>query len=291
MKPPAFAYCAPATVEEALDVLAEHDGAKVLAGGQSLIPLLNMRLAAPDLLVDITRIAGLDRIDIDAGEVRIGATATHEQVRRHPGIASAVPLVTEALGWVAHPVIRNRGTAVGSIVHADPAAELPAVLTLLGGYVQVLSASGRRDVAASDFFVGPMESDVRPGELVAAAAVPRPSMPTRTAFVELARRHGDYALAGVGVRLTLAADDTVHTAAAVCIGTDPTPRVIDLTADLAGQPVGMLEAEASIATLRSVIEPETDVHATGDYRRHLAGVLLGRALTQAGAKPAGKEAA
>ena len=186
MKPPAFAYHRPATVPEALAVLAEvgHDG-KVLAGGQSLVPLLNMRLAAPAHLVDVNWLAELDEVSRDDGAVRVGALARHARVEHDPGAREVLPLLGQAIGDIAHTTVRNRGTVVGSLVHADPAAELPAVLVLLGGSVELASAgNGSRRVAAADFFVGPLESALRPGELATAAVFPRPpagsgSHPTR----------------------------------------------------------------------------------------------------------------
>ncbi|HZA80142.1 MAG TPA: FAD binding domain-containing protein, partial [Actinomycetes bacterium] len=176
MKPPSFAYHRPGSVPEALAVLAEtgHDG-KVLAGGQSLVPLLNMRLAAPAHLVDVNWLAELDEVAVDDQAVRVGAIARHARVEADPAAAEAVPLLRQAIGDIAHATIRNRGTVVGSLVHADPAAELPAVLVLLDGRMELARAGdGVRRVAAADFFLGPLESAVRPGELAMAAVFPRP---------------------------------------------------------------------------------------------------------------------
>ena len=173
MKPSPFDYHAPAGLDEALDVLARvgPDG-KVLAGGQSLIPLLNMRLAAPAHLVDINRLTGLDTIEAGPSGVRVGALARHSAVERSVPAAVVQPLLGRALRLVAHPVIRNRGTVVGSLVHADPSAELPAVLALLGGSVRLAHRGGEREVPAAEFFIGPMESAVRPGELAVSAFFP-----------------------------------------------------------------------------------------------------------------------
>src|SRR2546423_284460 len=207
MKPPAFTYHRPATVGDALAVLAEvgSDG-KVLAGGQSLVPVLNMRLAAPGHLVDVNRLADLAYVRVDGGAVKVGALARHAAVERDEAAYRALPLLRRATACVAHPAIRNRGTTVGSLAHADPAAELPAVLTLVGGTVTLAGAGGSRTVPADEFFVGPLESAVQPGELAVEATFPVPPPRTGAAWLELSRRKGDYAVAGVGVLVTLDAD-------------------------------------------------------------------------------------
>lgn len=290
MKPPPFRYRAPSTVDEAVAALAEAgDTGKVLAGGQSLVPLLNMRLAGPQVLVDVNRVAGLDVVEVDDEVVRVGATVRQADLERHAAASAAIPLLHEALGHVAHPVIRNRGTVVGSIAHADPAAELPAVLALLDGSVEVRSGRGSRHVPATDFFVGPLESALEPGDLATAVTFPRPAPRTGTAFVELARRHGDYAMAGVAVAVTLDGDQ-VGDARAAFIGVGGVPVVVDLAGDLAGQSVADLDVAPAVGTARGRIDPMDDIHATADYRRHLAGVLLGRALTTAASRAAGGDA-
>jgi carbon-monoxide dehydrogenase medium subunit len=282
VKPAAFVHHAPESVEEALATLAELGSeGKVLAGGQSLVPLMNMRLATPAALVDIERLDALDHVDVDGDAVRVGARTRHRRLHRDPAAADAIPLLRQALDWVAHPVIRNRGTALGSIVHADPAAELPAVLALLGGTVDVASAEGTRTVPAADFLVGPLESDVRPGELAVAVTFPRPAPGARSAFVELARRHGDYALAGVATTVTLDDDRHVAAARAAFIGVGDVPPVVDLTPALTGQAGDALDHDGARALADEHIQPEGDIHATAAYRRHLAGVLLARALDRA----------
>lgn len=283
MKPAAFDHHAPESVDEALATLAElGSDAKVLAGGQSLVPLMNMRLASPAALVDIERLDALDTIDVDEAGVRVGARVRHSRLHRDARAHEVIPLLRQALDWVAHPVIRNRGTALGSIVHADPAAELPAVLALLDGHVEVAaSTDGTRTVPADQFFLGPLESDVRPGELAVAVTFPRPAPGTRSAFVELSRRHGDYALAGVAVTTTLDDDRHVTAARAAFIGVSDTPAVVDLAPALAGQPADALDHDAARELADPVLEPDDDIHATAAYRRHLAGVLLGRALDRA----------
>lgn len=284
MKPPAFAYHRPESVDEALALLAEFgsDG-KVLAGGQSLVPVLNMRLAAPANLVDINRLAALSYVRSAADGVRVGALARHADVERDAPAYATVPLLRRATEYVAHPAIRNRGTTVGSLAHADPAAELPGVLALLGGTVTLAAASGGRRVAAADFFVGPLESAVRPDELAVEAWFPAPAPFSGTAWLEVSRRHGDYALCGVGVLVTLDAQRRIAAAKAVCIAVGPTPVTVELTEAVAGQPADAADWSDAVALATAAVEPDDDIHATAAYRRHLVGVLVGRALPAAAA--------
>jgi aerobic carbon-monoxide dehydrogenase medium subunit len=287
MKPPSFAYHRPGSVPEALAVLAEtgHDG-KVLAGGQSLVPLLNMRLAAPAHLVDVNFLAELDEVAVDDQAVRVGAIARHARVEADPAAAEAVPLLRQAIGDIAHATVRNRGTVVGSLVHADPAAELPAVLVLLGGSMELASAGdGTRRVAAADFFLGPLESAARPGELATAAVFPRPPAGAGSAWVELARRAGDYALCGVGALVALD-QGRIGTAKAALISVGPTPVPVDLTDALGGQPGDAADWAAAGRLAASAVDPEDDIHASAAYRRHLAGVLTARAARAAAAHAA-----
>ena len=201
MKPAPFAFRRPGTLQEALETLAGEPGAKVLAGGQSLVPLLSMRLAAPAALVDINGVPGLDHVSVTtSGEgagVRVGALARHAAVLADEGARACQPLLGMALSHVAHPTIRNRGTTVGSLVHADAAAEMPMVLRLLGGSVDVESVRGRRTIAADDLFAGPLESTLAADEIAVEAFFPALAPGAGVAFTEIARRHGDYALVGV----------------------------------------------------------------------------------------------
>ncbi|GLX03629.1 FAD binding domain-containing protein [Microbispora sp. NBRC 16548] len=290
MKPPPFGYHGPATLGEALDVLAEAgpDG-KVLAGGQSLIPLLNMRLAAPAHIVDVNRVPGLDGIEAGPSGVHVGALARHAAVERSPEAAAAQPLLRQALRLVAHPVIRNRGTVVGSLVHADPAAEMPAVLALLGGSVRLASRGGEREVPAAEFFTGPMESALRPGELAVSAFFPALPRRSGTAFHEVARRHGDYAVAGVAAAVTLDEDLRIAAARVACVSVGPVPVVVDVTAACGPRPAASAGWEAVAEAVRDRIDPEGDIHATADYRRHLTGVLAARALRDAASAARGEE--
>jgi len=274
VKPPAFTYHRPRSLDEALDVLASlGEGGKVLAGGQSLVPLMSMRLSAPAALVDVNHVPGLAGVEVGADAVRVGALARHSAVEHDAAAYAALPLLRQALVHVAHPTIRNRGTTVGSLVHGDPAAELPAVLCLLDGSITLRSAQGTREVPAADFFLGPLETDLRPGELAIAATFRRPPAGSRSAFVEVARRHGDYAVCGVGA---LVADATVRVA---LVGMGPVPVVVDLSEAYDGQ---RLDEDRARDLVDAQVEPEGDIHATADYRRHLAHVLVARAVRQSG---------
>lgn len=307
MKPSGFTYHRPDSVETAVEMLAEFGpDAKVLAGGQSLVPLLNMRLAAPEHLIDINRLDQLSYVRVEdedgGGEdggggsegrrrvVRVGATARHADLERDAAAFETLPLLRQALRHVAHATIRNRGTTVGSLVHADPSGEMTAVLALLGGSMKLRAAGSSRRVDAADFFVGPLESIVDPGELATEAAFPVPAGRTGSAWLEIARRHGDYAVCGVGALVTLDDDLRVASARAAYISVDATPVVLDLT-DAAGTvPFDTADWKAAGRSAADRLEPADDIHATGEYRRHLAGVLTSRALSAAALDAAGPEA-
>lgn len=281
MKPSPFVYHRPGTVQEAVETLADlGEEGKVLAGGQSLVPLMSMRLAAPANLVDINHLAELDTVEVSDAGVRVGATARHSRVEKDEASYAAIPLLRQGLLNVAHPTIRNRGTTVGSLVHADPSAEMPAVLSLLGGTVELRSVSGTREVAAADFFVGPMESALRTGELAVAATFHRPPAGSGSTFVELARRHGDYAMCGVAAVVTVDDDGATTGARLALISVGAVPVVVD-----AGPAVDDSGTRFVEDTLRDLvdaaIDPEPDIHASAEYRRHLAHVLTGRALAEA----------
>jgi len=277
VKPAPFAFVRPQGLQHALEALAADPGAKVLAGGQSLVPLLSMRLAAPSTLVDINGLPDLDHVRVDDAGVSVGALARHTDVLASLGVRRVQPLVSLALAHVAHPTIRNRGTTVGSLVHGDPAAEVPAVLLLLDGSVTLESVEGPRDVGASVFFLGPMQTQVRPGELAVSAAFRRPPEDSGTAFVEVARRHGDYAVCGVGAVVT-GSPSSLSGARVALISVAPGPVVVDLASALDD---GVLDPTAVRAAVDAAIDPETDIHASADYRRHLAHVLVERAVVEA----------
>lgn len=269
MKPAPFRYHRPATAAEAWQRLAAEPGAKVLAGGQSLVPLLNMRLASPAALVDINAVGGLDRVAVDRDGVYVGALVRHADLLASTEARAAQPLLALALAHVGHAAVRNRGTCVGSLVHADSAAELPAVLALLGGSVEVASVRGRRTVAASELFLGPLETSLAPDELALGARFPALPAGAGVAFAEVARRRGDYAVVGVAA---LADGDSVR-AAYVSVGSvDGVPTVVDLS--------GTPEAELG-STALAQLEPAGDVHASADYRAHLVEVLTRRVVREA----------
>jgi len=278
MKPPPFAYHRPADVTTAARMLAElGEDAKVLAGGQSLIPLMNFRLAAPEHLVDVNHL-GLDTITMDDGEMVIGATVRHARLLRDPDVGAVHPLLAEATGWIAHAVIRNRGTVCGSLAHGDPAAELPAVLALLDGSVEMVAwRSGRlasRRVAAADLFVGPLETSLDRDELAVSARFPLLGARTGWALDELARRKGDYALAGVALTVTVDSGGEPVAGRAAYLSCAPTPVVVDLTPAVAGG--GDL-----YDLVAGALHPTDDIHATGAYRRHLAATLTVRSVPTA----------
>ena len=281
MKPSTFVHHAPRSVDEALAALAEfgHDG-KVLAGGQSLIPILNMRLASPGHLVDINRVAGLGSVEVTADAVHIGALVRHAQLERHAGAFAALPLLRQALVNVAHPVIRNRGTTVGSLAHADPSGEMPAVLALTSGYVDVASSRGTRTVAAADFFLGPLESCLAEDEMATGASFGRFPAGTGMAFAESTRRQGDYALAGVAAAVTVL-EGVITAARASFVSVTPTPGVLDLGDVLAGSAPEDCDWDKAAEVARDHVDPDTDIHASAEYRRMLVGVLIARVLAEA----------
>lgn len=279
MKPAPFAYRRPATLPEAVATLSGDPGAKVLAGGQSLVPLLSMRLASPSMLVDITAIPGLDHVRCDTSGVRVGASASHAAVLASAEAARVQPLLALALSHVAHPTIRNRGTTVGSLVHADPAAELPAVLRLLGGSVEVEGPGGRRVIAGDDLYVGPMESTLAQDEIAVEAFFPALLPDEGVAFDEISRRHGDYALCGVAAVVRMDGEQVVAARAGYLSVCD-VPAVVDVTGILAaGVEDATLAAAGEVAL--AALEPAADIHATSDYRAHLVRVLTARVLRTA----------
>lgn len=283
MKPGPFRYLAPASLAEAATALREHPDAKVLAGGQSLIPVLSMRLARPTHLVDLGGIPGLDRIEVRPDHVRVGAMVRHADLLADDTACAALPLLRQALSCVAHPAVRNRGTTVGSITHADAAGEMPSVLALTDGVVEAVGPDGAREIAAADFFAGALETTLAHDEVVAAVRFGRFPQRTTTAFLESARRAGDYALAGVAAALTLGSDGRIVAARASFVSVTDIPGVLDLSAAVAGgEPLGT-DWTLIDAAVQAHISPESDIHAGADYRRMLAGELARRAFTIAAA--------
>lgn len=278
MKPPELDYAAPRSVEEAVALLGRDPDAKLIAGGQSLVPLLAMRLAAPSLLVDLGRIPGLDAIGERDGGVAIGAMARQAAVERHPLVGERCPLLVEALRHVAHPQIRSRGTVVGSVAHADPAGELPAVALALDAEARVVGPSGERRIPARDLFRGFLTTALAPDDVLVELAFP--ALPARAgwACVEVARRPGDYALCGAVCQVERAEGGGVASARLALLGVADRPvRAHDAEEALVG---GASPHEAA-AHVAGAISPSDDVQASADYRRHVAGVVARRAFEQA----------
>jgi CO/xanthine dehydrogenase FAD-binding subunit len=283
MKPPPFEYDAPRHAEEALELLArDPDDTKVLAGGQSLVPLLNFRLARPARLVDLNGVGELAYLRRKDGVLRIGTMTRQATLERSAVVERHWPLLTQAIRLVAHPQIRNRGTVGGSAAHADPSAELPVALTALEARFHIRSASGARTVEASDFFVQPLMSAVEPGEMLAEIEVPAMAPGTSTAFVEYARRHGDFALGGAAVVLQRDGGGTVERAVIALLSAGPTPlRATEAEQALAGQVVDDATAAEAAAVAVRDLRPTGDLHGSTEYRKGLLEALIARALLQA----------
>ena len=281
MKAPRFAYARPASVAEALALLDKHkDDARVLAGGQSLVPMLNFRVAAPRVLVDINRIGGLAGIKVTKNHVRIGAMTRHVDLERSADIARHLPLVASAMPHVAHPAIRNRGTFGGSCALADPAAELPACAVALGATFVVAGKKGERRIAAEDFFKGLYATALKPGELLLAAEFPLPKPGYTSAFGELARRHGDYAMVGAAVHGSTKGGKFAD-ARVVFFGVGDRPRrAASFESALEGQPATAKAIDGALARLDGDLDPRADLHASAAMKLHLAKVLAGRVLKE-----------
>ena len=283
MKPAPFRYADPDTLDGVLTELSV-EGAKVLAGGQSLLPLLSMRLAAPATLVDINKVPGLDAIEATVDGVTVGALVRHNALLKDDAAADVQPLLARATANVAHPAIRNRGTTVGSIAHADPSGEMTSVLALTDGSVEVATPSGPQAISWRDFFVGPLETSLSGPAVVTSAFFPALPARSGTAFAEVARRKGDYAVCGAGVVVTLDADLRVASVRASYVSVGLTPEVHDLTDAVVGKPVDAADWAAAGALARTLVDPDTDIHASADYRRLLVGVLTERTLASAAAE-------
>jgi carbon-monoxide dehydrogenase medium subunit len=279
VKPASFAFVRPQGLQHALEALAADPGAKVLAGGQSLVPLLSMRLASPSTLVDINARPDLDHVRADDRGVHIGALARHADVLASPDVRRVQPLVSLALEHVAHATIRNRGTTVGSIVHADAAAEMPRVIALVGGSVEVASVSGTRSIPATELFAGPMESTLRHDEIALGASFPALGPGEGVAFEELARRHGDYALVGVGAVVRVEGE-AVASARLGFLSVSDVPAVVDVTEALGGA-VSTSSTAAAAEHALTALDPADDLHASAAYRAQLVRVLTARVLRAA----------
>jgi carbon-monoxide dehydrogenase medium subunit len=276
VKPSPFAYAKAKSVDHAIELLAREDGeARLLAGGQSLIATLNMRLSAPKLLIDLNGVGGLAGISMKGGTIEIGALTRHAEAERSADIAKHAPLIALAMPHIGHAAIRNRGTLGGSIAFADPAAELPACLLALGGEVEIAAEKGRRLVKADDFFQGLFETALGPRDVLTAIRLPATGKDSRVGFAEFARRHGDYAM--VGLAASARADGKNLTDVRLAyFGVGNTPlRAKKAEAALAGGQI-----DEAVKALETDLDPPDDVQATGATKKHLAGVLLRRVAKQ-----------
>lgn len=283
MKPVDFELHQPTTVAEATALLAKYgDESKVLAGGQSLIPLLNFRLARPEHLIDLGRIASLTTVHRTTNRLSIGAMVTYDSAHQSTAVREAVPLLAEALPHIAHRPIRARGTVGGSVAHADPAAEMPAVIRALDAVLVVVGPQGRREVDASEFFVANLVTALGDDELLVEIRLKPAPARTGAAFDEVARRRGDFALVGAGAQITLASDGTVEQARICITGVERTPhRATEAESLLVGARADVRTIEAAAARAQAGADPTGDLHATAAYRSDVAGALVERVVTEA----------
>jgi carbon-monoxide dehydrogenase medium subunit len=282
MKPAVFEYSAPRTVNEAVALLAQEPGAMVLAGGQSLVPAMNFRLASPSRLVDIQHVAGLRGISVENGAVVVRAMTTHRELELDDAAFQANPLIREALAHVAHIPIRNRGTVVGSLCHADAAAEMPMVLVLTGGSVVAQGPKGRRTIAAEDFFRFHMTTSREPGELVVEAHFPALPEGAGAAFDEFTRRHGDYAIAAVGAIVAFDGEGHARDVAVAACGIAERPlRLRQAEARLAGTRIESGDLDAAGTAAKAAVTAPDDMHATNEYRRRVVATLVRRVVEKA----------
>lgn len=289
MKPAAFDYIAPHSLAEVLSSLHSYGyDAKPLAGGQSLVPVMNFRLAQPGVLIDLNGVAGLDHLHQTAdATILFGCMVRQSRLERDPLVAAQLPLLHEVMPHIAHAQIRNRGTFGGSLAHADPAAELPVITVALNGRLHLQSTTSDRWVSAADFFTGLFTTDCAPEELLTEIAIPALPPHTGAAFAEVARRHGDYALSGVTAVITTNAQGVCTAARLVYLNAGEQPIVATHAAQLLlGNPYSTELATAVAHTAQQEIDPTSDIHATADFKRHLATVLTQQTIQQAFARAA-----
>lgn len=285
MKNPPFNYHRPSSVDEALALLAEHgDDAKVLAGGQSLLPVMALRLSRPEHIIDIGALDELTRIEVDGTGVTLGAMVRHAEAENSAAVAQHAPMVAAALPHVGHRAIRNRGTVAGSIAHADAAAELPAVCLATGATMRIASSSGIREVTAADFFQGHFTTALASDELLTAVYFPSQTATTGSAVVEISRRHGDYAMCGLACSVDVREGSITDAALAFFGVASSAVRVPDAEAALIGTSVGDETFTRAAAIVSDTLTPHGDIHATATYRRHIAGVLTRRGLAEAASR-------
>jgi carbon-monoxide dehydrogenase medium subunit len=279
MKASAFAYARATSVGNALDLLAAHgDRAKVLSGGQSLMPAMNLRLISPELIVDIGEIAELRGIAVRGDVLTIGALTRHVDLARSPEIAAHAPLLTQAIAHVAHPAIRNKGTIGGSLAHADPASELPACMVALKATIIVHGQAGERRIAAEDFFTGIYETALSAQELLVAVELPVAKKNSAHFFFEFARRHGDYAIAGLATQAIVEGEGFAELRP-VFFAVGDRPVLASAAAKLVKIPITPAVLSAASAALGEELDPQDDQQASGSMRRHLAKVLLARCVS------------
>ena len=283
MKPAPFSLFRPRSVNETLGLLRSHsNGAKVLAGGQSLVPLMNFRLARPRYLVDLNNVEGLSEIKVEDHTLTFGAMVRQREVERSPAIAERLPILREAIEQVGHPAIRNRGTVGGSLVHADPSAELPLLSVTLGAEFRIQSLEGKRTVAARDFYQGYLMTDIAADELLVEVVFPMQRPGAGWCFTEIARRHGDFAIVAAAALLGFGRDRSVNFARVALGGVGPAPlRVAEAETVLLGEKPGDKLYRRAAEAAAQALDPPNDIHASSSYRRHIAGVLVRRALTTA----------
>jgi CO/xanthine dehydrogenase FAD-binding subunit len=282
MKPASFDYYAAKTVADATEALAAAGGdGKIIAGGQSLMPMINFRLVKPSVLIDINRIPGLDRVELRGARLKIGATVRHYVTATDALIEQHVPILHDAMHHVAHMTVRNRGTFCGSVCHADPAAEMPMMTLLLDGTIIASSIRGERQIPAPEFFVGSLINALEPDEFVTAIEIDTLPPDTGWGFEEFSRRHGDFALACVATTMRIV-DRVARDVRFGMMGVGETPlRLVEIQELVEGNTLSDAVLDRVAETLSSILTPNTDIHASADYRRHLSGVLARRALRDA----------
>jgi len=281
LKPAPFSYVRAESLDQVFDLLDEHgDEARILAGGQSLMATLNMRLSAPEVLIDINHLDELSHISTDGTTLHIGALARHSHVLASPEVQEVAPLIAKAMPHVAHQAIRNRGTFGGSVAFADPAAEMPAMCRAVGAKLILQGREGKRSVEANDFFHGLFETDMKPGEILVGADIPIISKGERTAFMELARRHGDYAIVGVGIQGRLEGDNFADMRLAFLGAGDRPILATTAAAALNGQPNTEETLKAAQEALDADLDPMSDLNGPPEMKMHLARVLTKRALAE-----------
>jgi carbon-monoxide dehydrogenase medium subunit len=282
MKPAAFDYVRPSSLSDALQALARHGAkGKIIAGGQSLVPMMNLRLAKPEVLIDINRLPGLDQVRVEGNELVIGALARHTSLHDSAVVAQHCPLMSEAYRHVAHKPIRNRGTLGGNVSHADPASEMPAVLLAVDATLVAKSSKGDRKIAAKDFFQGPLQTALKADELLTEIRIPGAAAAQGYAFEEEATRKGDFAMAAVAVTLAISGGNCTKAAIAVAGMGDRATRLTQVEAALAGKPNNAAAITQAARAAKQAVNPDGSYHADADFKRDLVETLTARALQRA----------